>query len=378
MSQPQTHIFFDAHLDLAYLTELGRDMHTGLSDCRGKLLPAAVTLPSLRDGGVRGCLGTIFTEALAAGGQTDAPESAYPVGDTIAAWRAGMRQLKLYHAWRDAGVIELMGRRCSAGFQPAHCGAGFQPAQVEECAQAGSLHHNVAAPLLLGILMECADPIETPDQLDEWAEGGVIAIGMAWWRGSRYAAGNGVSKGDADGLTELGRELATGMDRLGVVHDLSHLSQRATDDLLVHTDATVIASHSNCRALLDGEVNPYWQRHLSDETIAEIGRRGGMVGLNLVRNFIKTGLDRHNPKDRPTIAETIAHVEHVCSVMGHRRGVGLGTDMDGGIKATDLPKGIDSPSDLVKLCEALRDRGWSDEEIDGFAWKNWAGFWGIG
>ena len=332
-----THQFFDAHLDLAYLTEIGRDMHAPLAECRGKLLPAAVTLPSLRDGGVRACLGTIFTEAIEPGATTDAPEAAYPVGDGLAAWRAGMRQLKLYHAWRDGGAIVMMPRR----------GKG----------SAASTDTN--APLLLGILMECADPIETPDQLDEWAEGGVIAIGMAWWRGSRYAGGNGMGAG----LTPPGRELAARMDELGIVHDLSHLSQQATDDLLAHTDACVIASHSNCRALLDGEKNKDWQRHLSDETIAEIGRRGGMIGLNLVRSFIKTGLDRNDPKDRPSIDDTVAHVEHVCEVMGHRRGIGLGTDMDGGIKATDLPRGIDTPSNLHKLCDALGARGWSVDEI---------------
>lgn len=354
--------FFDAHLDLAYLTELGRDMHTGLDDCRGKLLPAAVTLPSLRDGGVRGCLGTIFTEAIGPGATPDAPEAAYPAGDALAAWRAGMRQLKLYHAWRDGGVIELMGRR-----------GGPHPARAEPPAGAGRPTGATHDPLLLGILMECADPIETPDQLDEWAAGGVIAVGMAWWRGSRYAGGNGVGAG----LTDLGRELATRMDALGIVHDLSHLSQRATDELLAHTGVPVIASHSNCRALLDGEANKDWQRHLADETIAEIGCRGGLVGLNLVRNFIRTGLDRNDPTDRPTIEETIAHVEHVCEIMGHRRGIGLGTDMDGGIKATDLPRGIDTPRDLHKLCETLRARGWSGQDVEGFAWGNWARFWGI-
>ncbi|VAX36995.1 Microsomal dipeptidase, partial [hydrothermal vent metagenome] len=278
------------------------------------------------------------------------------------------------------GVIALMGGRCGAGFQPAPGSEGLQAGSPQRTlVQAGSPHHNLAAsgdaPLLLGILMECADPIETPDQLEEWVEGGVIAVGMAWWRGSRYAAGNGTNHKNDCGLTDLGRELATRMDGLGVVHDLSHLSQRATDDLLEHTDTTVIASHSNCRALLDGEANPDWQRHLSDETIAEIGRRGGMVGLNLVRNFIKTGLDRHSTNDRPTINETIAHVEHVCSVMGHRRGIGLGSDMDGGITANDLPKGINSPSDLQKLGEGLRAHRWNETEIRGFAWENWTRFW---
>lgn len=355
--------FFDAHLDLAYLAEVGRDMHAPLHDCRGRLLPAAITLPSLHDGNVRACLGTIFTEAIAAGGTTDTPEASYPEGDTLAAWRAGMRQLKLYQAWAEAGVIEYMPRRSTTL-------TGQMP---EGPTSAASTSRDTSAPLQLGILMECADPIEVPEQLDDWANAGVIAIGMAWWRGSRYAGGNGLG----GPLTSAGRELADRMDILHIVHDLSHLSQHATDDLLAHTDRVVIASHSNCRALLEGEDNPDWQRHLSDETIAEIGARGGIVGLNLVRNFIRTGLDRTNPKDRPTIDETIAHVEHVCAVMGHRRGVGLGTDMDGGITANDLPRGIDTPSDLPKLCDALSARNWSDDEVQGFAWGNWARFWGL-
>jgi membrane dipeptidase len=359
------HRFFDAHLDLAHLAELGRDMHAGLDECRGRLLPASITLPSMREGGVRACLGTIFTEAVEPGGQADAAASAYPLGDAHAAWRAGMRQLKLYHAWRDAGVIQLLPRRGHASkLKTQDSGLKTQDSGLK----------TQTSPLLLGILMECADPIETPDQLEEWAEGGVVAIGMAWWRGSRYAGGNG----NGGPLTDLGRELAARMDGLGIVHDLSHLSQQATDDLLAHTDAPVIASHSNCRALLDGEDNPDWQRHLADATIAEIGRRGGIVGLNLVRNFIRTGLKRDDPTDRPTIAEAVDHVEHVCNVMGHRRGVGLGTDMDGGITADDLPRGIDTPAHLSGLCDELATRGWSDEDIHAFAWGNWARFWGLG
>ncbi|GAB4386356.1 MAG: membrane dipeptidase [Phycisphaerales bacterium] len=343
--------WFDGHLDLAYLAECGRDMHAEPEQARGRLRPAAVTLPSLREGDVRGCLGTIFTEAVP---EQDAPDSetgafAYAAGDAQAAWVCGMRQLKLYHAWRDAGLIRLLNLRGR--------NAGIA---------AGDEH----APLLLGILMECADPIESPDQLVSWVDGGVIAIGLAWWHRSRYAGGNGAP---GHGLTPIGRELALRMDELGVVHDLSHLSQKATDELLSMTDAAVIASHSNCRSLLETDN----ERHLSDATIREIGRRGGVVGLNLVRHFIRAGLDRRDPNDRPSIAEAINHVEHVVEVMGHRRGVALGSDMDGGITADDLPRGIDRPRDLIRLGEELRNRGWSDAEIDGFAWGNWAAFWGI-
>ncbi|MEZ6241906.1 MAG: membrane dipeptidase [Phycisphaerales bacterium] len=370
--------WFDAHLDLGMLAEKGRDMHASLDDCRGELQPAAVTLPSLRDGHVRACLGTIFTQAVTDPSAPDAEASAfaYPLGDADAAHRAGMRQLKLYQAWASAGVIELMPSRArhvrpSSCLSPTGERAGVRGSPTPSSSS--------SSPLLLGILIECADPITSPDELDQWVDAGVVAIGMAWWHKSRYAAGNGVEHAsDDDGLSDLGRELVKRMDDLGVVHDLSHLSQRSTEQLLELTDAPVIASHSNCRELLDGRDNEQWQRHLADETIAEIGRRGGVVGLNLVRNFIRTGLDRNDPNDRPTIDQAIAHVEHVCEIMGHRQGVGLGSDMDGGITADDLPAGINTPSDLVKLADALNTRGWPDDDIHAFAWGNWARFWNLG
>jgi membrane dipeptidase len=203
---------------------------------------------------------------------------------------------------------------------------------------------------------------------------GVIAVGLAWARGSRYASGNAAPSCDGPiGLTPLGRDIVPRLDRLGIVHDISHLSDRALHDLLELTDRPVIASHSNCRSLLDG----LSQRHLADETILEVGRRGGVIGLNLVRNFIRTGLDPKDPGDRPTIDEAVAHVEHICEIQGHRRGVGMGSDLDGGISANDLPAGINQPRDFAKIAESMSRRGWSDQEIEGFAWENWARFWAV-
>ena len=332
--------WFDAHLDLAYLAEIGRDMHADPSDCRGRLQPAAVTLPSLREGNVTACLGTIFTQAIG----PDAPDEgayAYPADDAEAARRAGLRQLKLYHAWRDAGVIELLGRRSAQ--QPAN-----------------------GASLRIGILMECADPIADPDDLAMWADGGVICIGMTWASGSRYAGGNATG----GGLTDLGRELAARMDASGIVHDVSHLSQRALDELLELTGATVIASHSNCGALVD----PGNERHLSDEAIREIARRGGVIGLNLCSAFLAPGLW---DSGRATIDDCAAHLERMCELIGDRRHVGLGSDMDGGFGADRLPSGIDLPRDLERMAGALADRGWDQADLDSLRWGAWARFWGI-
>jgi membrane dipeptidase len=351
LTSPNEHAtWFDAHLDLAYLAETGRDMHAPPAEARGRHQPVAVTLPAMAEAGVGWALGTIFTEPV----DPDDPNRetgafAYADDDALGAWKAGMRQLKLYHAWRDAGLIDLMPVRGT-------------PADPGE------------APLRVGILMEGADPIETPEQLDEWADAGVIAVGLTWARRSRYAGGNATPMDDRRvGLSDMARELIPRMDARGLVHDLSHLSQRATDELLSLTDAAVIASHSNCRAIMGGHDDPKTQRHLSDETIRAIAARGGVIGINLLSDFLRPGIKRG---ERAEIADVVAHVEHVCETAGSRRCVALGSDADGGFGADRLPRGIDGLGDLDRILDALRDKGWSDEDLAGFRSGNWLGFWG--
>jgi membrane dipeptidase len=330
--------FFDAHLDLAYLAVNGRDMLADLATCGGPHLPASVTLPALAEGNVRACLATIFTEA---GGPCRA---GYAPTDVEKAHAAGAAQLEVYRSWAGQGHIHLVG------------GASRKPLDSK---------------LRVGILVECADPIRSPDELAWWHDRGVIAIGLAWARGSRYAAGNAEPSCSSDhGLTDPGRELVRAMDALRITHDLSHLSQRATDELLSITDRPVVATHSNCRALLDGHA----QRHLTDDVIREIGRRagGGVIGLNLFAPFVRHDLPE---AERPTISESVRHIERICKVQGHRRGVGLGSDLDGGFSAHRLPVGIEAPRDFRKITQTLASRGWSDAEIEGFAWRNWSDFW---
>ncbi len=346
--------WFDAHLDLAYLAEIGRDMGADPAGCGGSLLPAAVTLASLRDGGVRACLGTIFTEMVAPDGVIEGPW-AYREGDGAAAREAGRRQLAIYHTWRREGLVELLPRRGS--------GAASDPFSASPPGDRGGTH--AARPLRVGVLMECADPIADPDDLGWWVEQGVICIGMAWARGSRYAGGNATG----GGLTDLGRALVRRMDDLGVAHDASHLSQRALDELLELTSATVVATHSNCREIMGGG-----ERHLSDDAIREIARRGGVIGLNLYSAFLAPGLGEAG---RATIDDCIRHIERVCDLAGDRRHIGLGSDMDGGFAADRLPRGVERPRDLAALSGALADRGWSKDDVEGFAWGGWARFWGI-
>lgn len=358
-------LFFDAHLDLAMLAVHGRDMHAPPSATTKGTdpVPAAVTLPSLREGNVRLALATIFTEV-----NGDSPEG-YPAGDIEKAHKRGRAQLEAYETWRDEGRIAIdLPKFLRRDPQIGHITAGMGVAET----RALSLDERLArakpnVPLHIGILMENADPIRSPDELVWWKERGVIAIGLAWARSSRYAAGNMTPHEDPIGLTDLGRAMVKQIDALGIIHDVSHLSDRAMDELLELTERPVIASHSNCRALLNDPEN---QRHLRDESIREIARRSGVIGLNLCRNFIAP--QPYKAEDpRPTIEQAIAHVEHICGLVGHRKAVGLGSDLDGGFSADDLPEGINRPADLAKLTDALRERGWSEGELAGFAHGNW-------
>lgn len=327
--------WFDAHLDLACLAENGRDMAAPIERCGGPPDPA-VTFGTLRDGGIAACLATVFTEP-------DGDDAVrYKAGDAQGAHAAGVRQIQWYQQWHRDGHMKI------GPF-------AAQPLPTPD------------SPLAGGILIEGADPVRDPDELSWWVRQGVVAVGLAWARRSRYSGGNSTPD---EGLTDLGRELIRRIDASGLVHDLSHLSDPAMDELLATSRGRVMASHSNCRTLHDGKN----QRHLRDGSIRAITQRGGMIGLNLYRKF----LDPPGKEGQGSLEDAANHVEHICAVVGHRRSVGLGSDMDGGFGASSLPAGMTLPVHLERLAGILALRGWSEEEIEGFAWGNWARFWEIG
>lgn len=330
--------WFDAHLDLACIALEGRDM-LAAEPVGGANPPGAITLPTLRTGRVTMALATIF---ISPGGKPEA--IAYLLGDTPQAVEsasiAAVRQIELYHQWASRG-------ECTVTNKPATSGRPH-----------------------FAILVEGADGIRSPQELPWWIARGVAAIGLAWAKQTRYAGGNLCETG----LTDLGRAMITEMDRLGVVHDVSHLSDPSLAELFDRAQGPIIASHSNCRGILDDgslALGPR-QRHLTDDSIRQIGRRGGVIGSVLHSPFIIRGGKRDR---RATLAEWADHLERQCDLMGNRSQVGLGSDADGGFSADTLPEGINRPADYVKLAETLRSRGWSDHEIEGFAWRNWADFW---
>ncbi len=358
--------WFDAHLDLAMLAVLGRDM-----TARPEAIPvggewggtAGLTLASLVEGNVRLCLGTIFTEP---DGKT---AEGYPAGDAERAFVVGRAQIEVYLTWRDRGLVGLDRlARVRAGDGLGEVRGGMGVAEMSPLWTRKRLAMVPAKPAIhLGILMENADPIRSPAELAWWKERGVVAVGMAWAKSSRYAGGNSTTAG----LTAMGRDFVREMDRLGLVHDVSHLSDRSFGELCEATQRRVFASHSNCRAITDPTGAN--QRHLTDVQIREIVRRGGVIGVNLYSAFLREGLKEAG---RATVADVVAHVERVCEIAGSRRHVGMGSDMDGGFSADRMPEGIDRPRDYRRISDALSGRGWSDDEVLDFAAGNWMRMFG--
>ena len=319
--------WIDGHLDLAYVAVKRRDITQPIES----LEHGCISLPALREVGVDLVFGTIFAEP----GVPDAePGMGYLNTDDIEkASAAGWRQCEIYHKLEGKGELTIV-------------------RSLDDLTRECSLPRVV-------ILMEGADPIRNPNEVTQWYDAGLRAVGMAWACGSRYAGGNA----SAGPLTSMGGELVQAMDELGIIHDVSHLSDAATDAVLEQARGPIMASHSNSRALMtDGS-----QRHLRDDRIKSIAERGGVIGLNLYSPFLVN-------EGRATVIDAIAHVTHAVEMIGNKHHVALGSDMDGGFTPAKLPADLDHPRHLSKLADALRATGWSDTEIEDFQWGNWLRF----
>ena len=203
------------------------------------------------------------------------------------------------------------------------------------------------------MLMEGADPVETPSQLGAWTDRGVRVIGPAWGA-TRYSGGTGAP----GGLTELGVQLLKTMQRKRVILDLSHMADQAVADAFAMWRGPVIASHSNARAIVPGD------RQITDATAAEVARRGGMLGISFyARHLRRSG--------NASLDDVVRHALHLARAAGGAEHVGLGTDLDGGFGIKDA-----ALSDLseLKTLPALLRRHFNATQVEGILGTNWLEF----
>lgn len=154
------------------------------------------------------------------------------------------------------------------------------------------------------------------------------------------------------GLTDLGREYVREAQRLGMRVDVSHISDEGFFDIIDMTQAPILATHSNSRAVRNHS------RNLTDEMFLEIVRTGGVAGLNLYTDFVGENAD---------IDMCCDHVFHFMELDPSGRHIALGGDLDG---CETLPKGFDGIQDYPKLSARLLERGLDEQTIRNIFWNN--------
>ncbi|MDT0630988.1 dipeptidase [Rubrivirga sp. S365] len=147
------------------------------------------------------------------------------------------------------------------------------------------------------------------------------------------------------GLNETGRALVREMNRLGVLVDLSHVSDEAFYDALETTEAPVILSHSSARALHDHV------RNVTDDMLRAVADNGGVVLVNFYPEYVGSG--------RVTTGHVLDHIEHIARVAGVDH-VGLGSDFDG---VPTLPEGLEDVTRLPWVTYGLLRRGFSEADV---------------
>jgi membrane dipeptidase len=202
------------------------------------------------------------------------------------------------------------------------------------------------------VLMEGADPILEPPQLEEWYERGLRIVGLAWdttqYSGSCYHPGP---------LTKLGRELLEVMARFRMILDLSHMAEMASLEALDVYEGPIIASHSNPRHFIDRE------RMISDVQIDRLAERDGVVGIVPYNIFIKKGWTVSDPPDSVRLADVVGMIDYVCQRTGSARHVGIGSDIEGSFGAEAMPAELDTIADFWRIRYALADYGYCEEDI---------------
>jgi membrane dipeptidase len=189
------------------------------------------------------------------------------------------------------------------------------------------------------------------DNINTFFDLGVRYIGLTWNNSNQISssARDAVERGKTGGLTDFGFQVIKRMNDIGMLVDVSHLSEAAFWDIIQNTTSPIIASHSDCYSL-----NPHY-RNLTDEQIKAIAKNGGYIGINFYDKF----LDKDGEKNGATLEKVMEHIDHIKNLVGVDY-IGIGSDFDGGITpAVELYDASTYPLITKKLLE----RGYTEEEV---------------
>lgn len=183
---------------------------------------------------------------------------------------------------------------------------------------------------------------------------GVRLITLTWNYPNEIGFPHTTTAAGQSGLTPFGREVVAEMNRLGMLIDVSHLSDQGFYEVAALSAKPFVASHSNARAVTGHT------RNLTDDMLRVLSEKGGVAGLNFSRNF----LGQAGPSNR--IEDMVRHVRHMVNT-GGIEAVAIGSDFDG---IDPAPPEVPTSGELPRLTEALADAGFTEDEIEKICWRN--------
>lgn len=187
-----------------------------------------------------------------------------------------------------------------------------------------------------------------PELLDNLHQIG-FRITTLGWNESNVLTGSNVTGG---GLTEKGREYLKEAQRLGMLVDVSHISDQGFWDIMDCTQAPIVASHSNSRALCNHS------RNLTDDMFRAICQTGGVAGINQYAEFLG---------EQPTLDTVCDHIFHFLELDPSGKHIALGGDLDG---CEQLSQGFEGIQSYPALAQRLLERGMNEETIRDIFWNN--------
>ncbi len=249
--------------------------------------------------------------------------------------------------------------------------------------------------------MENGSPIENDlKNIRYFYSRGVRYITLAHGKSNHISDSSYDENKQWNGLSNFGKDVVNEMNKLGIMIDVSHLSDSAFYDVIEISDAPVIASHSSCRYFTPG-----FERNMSDEMIVHLAKHGGVIQINFgssflrddirkkydeidafIDNYVKEHTDqsdeerrefinkyrKENKPPNATVKDVVAHIDHVVKLVGINY-VGIGSDFDG--VGDTLPEGLKDVSYYPNLIYELLKLGYSEEDIKKICGENLLRVW---
>ena len=341
-------LIIDGHLDLAMnALSLSRDLRMSAHEQRGLetelsghgLGHGTVGFPDMRRGGI----GIGFATCIARARRV--PGSTIDFATPEAAHAHAMAQLFFYRERARQGVIRVIENSASLGQSVAEWNA-----------------HPETAPFGFVLSMEGADPIVEPTSLGQWKEAGVSIVSLVHYGEGRYAWGTGTN----GPIKPAGLELLAEMERQRVALDVTHLCDEAFFMAMDAYHGVVLATHSNCRALVPDE------RQFTDEQLKMLIERDAVIGSALDAWMLTPGwIKGVTTPEKSTLKDFVDQIDHVCQLAGNADHAAIGTDLDGGYGTEQTPRDLDTIADLERVPGMLRDRGYQQADIEKIMHGNW-------